>query len=437
MSCHFTLEVQKDKIKKMKTALKVGENTLWQIGSKATNAISGLIIIGLIQKNFGDTGVGVYSLIIAYVSFYFMPVDFGLNALVVKHLVDTKIKPQKIFSNVLAFRLILSATLILIAIIVASLLPYNATQNTGYSPEVKTGIILVSLTILAQGLLSTANAYFQAKQKYAYSFLANITSAATNVALFGIMLYLSFSLVMAITAFTISGIIGGAVALVLVKRELKTIAPAFDKQYLASLIKDTLPLTVSLMLNLIYFRIDTLILPFYRQIEEVGRYSVAYKIFDTILVIPNYFANALYPVLLQKYNTSVKDFVVTAKKSALSLSAVAIIGSIISYIAAPLMVQIITGVSNQETIQYTRILTSGLILFFLSSIAMWSLIVLGKQKYLAYIYGTTMVINISLNLIFIPIYGAQASAYITILTEALVFALSIPLVIVEIRKKSQ
>lgn len=419
----------------MKTALKVGENTVWQLGSKATNAVTGLVIINIIQRLYGDTGVGIYSIIIAYISFFFMPVDFGLNAIAVKHLLDKTKKPHFVFRNLLGTRLLLTAILTTIAIALSLLLPHNLESNTGYSPQVKLGIMLVAGTILAQALLSTSNAFFQATEKYRSSFIANIVSALVNIVLFITILNLGAPIHLAIISLTISGIIGGITAMLIVKRSLRSITPLFDKKYIKGIAFESLPLTISLILNLIYFRIDSLILPLYRQIEEVGRYNVAYKIFDTILVIPNYFANALYPVLLQKYSENLQTFVKTIKKSALSLTALSLTGSLLSYFLAPVMVYVVTGTYNEQTTLFIRILTAGLFAFFLSSISMWSLIVIGKQKYLAYIYGTTMTINILANVIFIPTYGALASAYITIMTELLVLLLSGPLLLKEIKNK--
>lgn len=421
----------------MKVAIKVGENTFWQVASKITNALTGLVIIGAIQRLYGDTGVGIYTVIIAYISFYFMPVDFGLNAIAVKHLLDKNYNNQHVFRNILGFRLVLSLILILIAILISQLLPYDPITNVGFSNLIKTGIILSALTILAQALLASANAYFQSIENYRYSFASNFLSAASNILIFLYLLNQGQPIHIAIIALTISGLLGGVTAVVLVGRKTGNIWPLLNRGYLKKIIIDTLPLTISLVLNLIYFRIDSLLLPFYRSIEEVGRYNIAYKIFDTILVIPNYFANALYPVLLNKYNQGQAVFIKTVQKSAAGLTVIAILGSLASYVLAPLGVQIITGTQNPETIFYTRILTSGLIFFFLSSIAMWSLIVIGKQKYLAYIYGSTMILNLFLNLLYIPQFGATASAIITLITELLVLLLSGSLLIKEIRKLKQ
>ncbi|MDQ3098346.1 MAG: flippase [bacterium] len=416
----------------MSTLSRVTSNTAWQIGSKIGNSVSGLIIIALITRHFGDQGVGIYTLVLGYLGFFFMPVDFGLNAIAVKHLLDQKRSAQKVFGNLLGLRLTIGALVMLLALIIIWVLPYDPASNTGYSNLVKIGVTVQILTILAQALLATTNAFFQARHNYKYSFYANLCSAVFNTGLVCLLILNGFPLIYTLAAFSISGIVGATTALLLVKKQLKQISVLTDKNYWKEMLTETLPLTISLILNLVYFRIDSLILPFYRQLEEVGHYNVAYKIFDTLLVLPNYFANSIYPVLLERYAQSIDAFTKIIKKSVLTLTILALAGTAATYILAPLAVQILLSHPNPETIQYLRILSSGLIFFFLSSIATWSLIIINKQKYLSYIYGGTMIINITLNILLIPLYGALASAYITIATEALVLILTGTLVFINL-----
>jgi O-antigen/teichoic acid export membrane protein len=408
---------------------KVGSNTFWQIGSRAVNSISGLIIIYLINTTYGQNGVGIYTIIIGYIGFFFMPVDFGLNAIAVKHIINNDYPIKHVIKNLLGIRLILATALILIALAIMSVLPFDPQTNTGYSADVKAGVVVISITILAQAIIATSNAYFQAKQQYLFSFVANTVAAVTNTLLLYLLILSNAPLITAIGSFSASGLIGCFTGLLIVKRYLKDITPEIQTKYLKTITKETLPLTLSIMLNLVYFRIDTLIVPFFRQVEEVGKYNVAYKVFDAILVIPNYFTNAVYPVLLEKYKTGQSSFTTTIKKSVIALGAVSIIATFAMYFLSPWIIRTILGTWDDQATLYLRILTSGLVSFFLSSIAMWSLIIINKQKYLTYIYGTTMLINIALNVIFIPIYGALASAVITIITEVLVLLLSGILVI--------
>ncbi len=419
----------------MSALKKVTSNTLWQIASKIGNSLSGLIIIALITRYFGEQGIGVYTLVLGYIAFFFMPVDFGLNAIAVKHLIGQTHEPKKVFGNLLGLRLTIGVLVSITALVIISVLPYNPTNHTGYSDQVKIGIIVQIVTILAQAVLATTNAYFQANHKYKFSFIANATSAVCNTALITILITTGFPLIYALAAFTVSGLIGASTALYLVRKNLNTIQVLHNKKYWNELLTQTAPLTISIILNLVYFRIDALILPFYRHLEEVGHYNVAYKIFDTVLVLPSYFANAIYPILLEKYTKSKGEFKATIVKAIAGLSAISALGTVCMFILAPLAVQILLNSRDEETIIFVRILTSGLILFFLSSIATWSLIIINKQKYLSAIYGLTMTINIMLNLLFIPQYGALASAYITIATEAIVLLSTATLLYINLKRE--
>jgi O-antigen/teichoic acid export membrane protein len=54
---------------------------------------------------------------------------------------------------------------------------------------------------------------------------------------------------------------------------------------------------------------------------------------------------------------------------------------------------------------------------------MWDLILKNKQKILVFIYGGGLLINVVLNLVFIPQFGILAAAVSTGLTEAAVLTL--------------
>lgn len=421
-------------MKSMQTARKVSANTFWQLATKTINVISGFIIITLISRTFGEKGIGIYTTVMAYIGFFFMPVDFGLNAAAVKHLVTNKYSANHIFQNLLGLRLLLSIALMALAASVMLILPYDADKNIGYSIEIKIATIFVLGSILAQGMIATGNGYFQATHKYKYSFIASIASAIINTALMYIVITSTGNLVLSLVSFSISGIIGGIGSILLVKREIGNVGPKITKAYFKEIITETLPLTISIIVNLIYFRIDAILLPIYRPVEEVGKYNVSYRIFDAILVIPNYFANALYPTLLEKFQESKAALIQILKKSALILSGAALIITAVTYFMAPYAIYALLGNYDDTAILYTRILSSGTIVFFISSIAMWALIVIGKQKKLSYIYGISMIINIILNVIFIPKFGAYSSAIITIATEALVFVLSGSILIKSLKK---
>jgi O-antigen/teichoic acid export membrane protein len=92
------------------------------------------------------------------------------------------------------------------------------------------------------------------------------------------------------------------------------------------------------------------------------------------------------------------------------------------WVSAP----VITLVRNDfaACIPVLRVLSLGLPFFFLSSLTMWILIARKKQMLLAFIYGFSMIVNMSLNVLYIPKFGYMAAAWITVASEALVLFMS-------------
>ena len=92
------------------------------------------------------------------------------------------------------------------------------------------------------------------------------------------------------------------------------------------------------------------------------------------------------------------------------------------WIAAPLL-----RFGRPEFVQSVvalRVLSISLPFFFLSSLSMWVLITMKKQGILVPIYAVSMIANIGLNLVLIPLWGYMAAAWVTVGSEAFVLLLT-------------
>ncbi|HOM77808.1 MAG TPA: polysaccharide biosynthesis C-terminal domain-containing protein, partial [bacterium] len=70
-----------------------------------------------------------------------------------------------------------------------------------------------------------------------------------------------------------------------------------------------------------------------------------------------------------------------------------------------------------------RILMGGVFIFFLTQPVSWFLVILRSQKFLPRVYLISAVLNLVLNLVFIPIYSFYAAAVITLVTELVIFTM--------------
>ncbi len=391
----------------------VGKNTIAQIIGKTIGAGITLLISILIARKFGATGYGDFTKIITYVAFFYLIADFGLNAVFLQ--LDHDHTDKNLWHTLIVLRLVLSICLMLVALLILALLPQGTTQ--GYTPLVKLGILLFSPTIFFQAILTSSNAIFQKHLRYDLSTIATISGSLVSLFLIFLVTQSGQSIIGSIGALGAGSMITGIVALFLAIKLQKSLHFSLHTHHMTTLLVAATPLAATLLFNLVYFRIDSILLTLTRSTQEVGIYGFAYKIFEFPLVIPTFFMNSLYPLLLER-----KNFLHLLKRSSIILFFSSLALLVIFWISAPLVS--LVKEEFQLSVGALRILILGLPFFFLSSLTMWGLIALKKQRVLVVIYGTAMMANIFLNVWLIPMYGYRAAAWITVVSEGLVLVLS-------------
>jgi O-antigen/teichoic acid export membrane protein len=152
--------------------------------------------------------------------------------------------------------------------------------------------------------------------------------------------------------------------------------------------------------------------------KDVGIYGLSYKFFDFLIALPLFLSNAIYPFLI-KAKQEEKGFLNLTRNYFFVFLAASFIIIIPFWFISPLFILIKNDFAN--CIIPFRILLLSLPFFFTTSFLQWVLITLGKQKYLMYVYLFSTILNIALNIIFIPQFSYLASATITLVSEGLVF----------------
>ncbi len=291
------------------------------------------------------------------------------------------------FRHLMSARLLVSTVLVFVAISFLSLLPQGNQQ--GYTSIVRLGIILYSLSIIAQGLITTLNAIFQEKLRYEFAMLAVLGGSVFRLII--TFLFGTGSVIGAILCFLLGAIATVAIALPFARRLEMTLFPLFSFKHFIKLFNASLPLGITLVFNLIYFRVDSIILTLTQSTQDVGVYNLAYSFFEFALVIPLFFLNALYPLLLKRKQESQESFYQLSKKAGLVLFGSSFVAALGVWLSAPLI-----SLINPEFspgIQVSRILSFSLPFFFLTSLTMWIFITMKKWFALVtiYTYGLSMV----------------------------------------------
>ncbi len=351
-----------------------------------------------------------------YAAMFYIAADFGFNAIALRLASGDETKLRSSYASLLGLRTIYGAGLVFIALAVLSFFPY--------SPILKLGTIVTILTILTQSLFTSANLVFQFRSRYDLSVVASSVGALINLALIYLLSQGSLSLLGIAASYVASGVAMAVVALLLVRTLIGRVGPSFDSAEWARLTWLTLPVGLTLLFNLVYFRADTFILSFYKPTTEVGIYGAAYKFFEVALVLPTFFMNALYPHLIKSYEENRDHFRQMVRYSILGLAGVGTFGAALGVMLSPWFFSLVYQGKFDESVLPFQILIASLPIFFLSSLYMWLMLILKRQKTMALVYAGGMLINIALNLYFIPQFSYLAAAITTGVSEALILLLT-------------
>lgn len=401
---------------------KVVYNTGAQVVGKAVTASITLLITLIIGRTLGASGYGDFTKIFVFVGYFYTLADFGLNTIYIKISKENETKNLRIL---LGLRIIIGIILAATAALIALKLPYNSKDLTGFSPLVREGIVIASLTIITHALFLSANAFYQKILRYDLSALSAITSYLFVLSTAAIVSLTTKSLIGYTLAYVIGGLVlvGGAFAII-AKRSKSIPWPIFSKSSSLSLLKPAWPVGLALIFNLVYFRIDVFILSNFRSSAEVGLYGLAYQFFEAALAIPIFFANAIYPLLANLYREDKQKFQAQVKNWLFILLGVSFLLSVSTFTIS-FFIPMLFGDSFKGSIPALQILSLGFPFFFISALLWHVTIIFDRQKYLTLIYAVGAVFNLGANLVFIPTKGYIAASIVTVVSEALIMILLI------------
>lgn len=410
----------------MKLSTKVAYNTIIQIISKAISTLLGLAAIAIITRYLGQNGFGEYTTVITFISFFAVIADFGLTLITVQMISRPDCDEKKVLGNLLALRLVTAVVLLGVAPLIAIAFPY--------SKDIKIGIFVVSFAFLFNALNQILVGLFQKNLRMDKVSIAEIISRLILVLAFIVTVKFDFGLMGILIATILSN--GASFFLhYIFSLSFQKIKLEFDFIFWWEIIKKSWPLALTIILNLIYLRTDTLLLSVIPRaseigiIGEVGLYGAAYKVIDVLITLPFMFAGIILPILTARWaENDLSGFKNIMQRSF----------DVMVIIAVPLIIgtqfvasQVMTAIAGQDFFQAGKILQLLIIAcgaIFFGVIFSHAVIAIDKQKKIIGAYIFTASTSLIGYLFFIPRYSYLGAAWITIYSEAAIAAASLYLV---------
>lgn len=397
----------------MSITRQVAHNTIVQFAGKVFGAIFALITISLMLRYLGQVGFGEYTTITGFLSVFSILADLGLYLVVTREISKKGADESKIISNAFTIKLFASVIILTLAPAVATFFPY--------SQQVKLGIIVGTLSFLFILLNQVLIGIFQ---KYFSMWKVTVGEIAGRVVwLLGVVLVIKFQLglIWLLLAISLANFANFLIVFVFAKTYVK-IKLRFDWDLWKHLLKIAAPLAFSVIFNLIYFKVDTVLLSIMKPAKDVGIYGAPFKVLESLITIAAIFAGLLLPLLSKYYIEDIKKFATIFKKGfdVLAIFVIPLIFGTLIF-AQPIMI-LFGGGEFSESGNVLRILIFAVGAIFFSHLFGNTAIACNQQGKLMWIYIGTALLSIILNLALIPkftYFGAAASVTISEICVAL------------------
>ncbi len=392
-------------------------NTLISLFGQLVTWSSTLALTIAYGRFLGDFKFGELYFAVTFVSLVGFPVESGFNQQLTRDVAEHPEQARAYLWNTLVIKALL--WVVSYGIIIAS------TRALGYSQEQFSIVVICGISLFSGSIVNTFAALHYAFERTLFPSVGMMLEKGLS-ALVGFILLKNGATVQTMALVLLGGSVIDALWVGFWFFKLVGIRIDFNRATMGQLIRNSIPFIVYGVLGVIYYRIDTVLLSLMTNTEVVGWYGAGYRLFDTLLFIPNLILNAvMYPVF-SKLAVKSPDVLKTAVTKCANLLLMCVIPiATLLIIAAPNIIGFLYHRSDfLNSIPVVQALAPGLVFLYINTLFTSIIGSTKKEKKIPIMAAIALVFNLSLNLFLIPHYAQVGAALVTSATELLLLCIS-------------
>ena len=408
-------DILKNKTKKIELSdgfKKYFVNTGWLFFERIIGMAVSFFVGVYVARYLGPANFGLLSYAASFVGLFIALATLGLDGIVVRELVKDEKKRDELLGTAFILKIIGSVLLLgMIAIAV------NFTTNDRFTNllifVIATGVIFQSFNVI--------NLYFQSIVLSKYSVFAKTASGILVALIKLVLIYCKKELIFfAIVAFIGNIILATGFIIMYAKQKLSLFNWRIKLNLVKNLLKDSWPLMLSGIAISIYMAIDQVMIKNMLDASAVGNYAVAVRLSEVWYFIPIAIASSVFPAIINAKKISEKLYYERLQKL-YDLMVWLALG-----IALPIMllsnniVNILFGIQYQQAAGVLQIYIWATVFVFLGVASSQYLLAENYTKISFFRTLIGAIINIILNINFIPKYGINGAAIATVLSQFVV-----------------
>jgi O-antigen/teichoic acid export membrane protein len=365
--------------------------------------VSALLIDIVLSRQLGPEGRGLYASILVVPLIVTSFVMLGIRRSAVYHLGKKIFDADRTVSGILSLLIITSILAVLISgIAFLILLPKGLTWIMA---------ILALMSIPVKLILVYSGGIYIGNEDFKRSNLQVWLPLVYD--LLGILLFvalLKWSVSGALLALFLANLLVSVMSLRYLSKTFK-IRISWDKEVISGLAKIGITYAVAVVIMQLNYRVDILLLQELSTMKEVGYYSLGVAISDKLWQLPSAIGLVVMSRSANVDDTGRLDRDV-AKLVRISFLIV-LLSAIVLWLVIPYLLPLFYGIKFAPSIGVVRLMLPGIIMFVIVRILSGRFAGSGQPKLLIGLFVPVLLVNIILNLFWIPAYGSLGAAMAT------------------------
>lgn len=410
---------------------KIASNTVSQILSKIITSVIAIFLIWILTRYLTTSEYWTYNKVYNYLSIFTFLFDMWLYTLTIREISKNKEKSWYIIWNIMALRIFVSISLIILSLWIAVFLP-NYNQKTTLL-----AIWIVSIYSVISLFNSSVLALMQSYMKIEFSLFSLTLWKILNLIFIiyvtsflfenPVWIQRDYAFLLIIFAWLFWLVINFLMNLFYAKKITK-IRFLFDFKYIKKIFLKSLPYWIALFLSVLYFKIDVIIMSLLLWQEadlSIALYSLPMKIIEVLMFFWGFFLNSLLPSLSLYFKENKTEKIkIILENSFKFLSSLWIFVVVFFSIFSK---EVINLIATEEYLSTTNIWYNSndafliviwvLAFYYIALIFNYIFISSKQEKKLLYINIIISIFNVVWNIILIPKYNFIWAWIITLLSQ--------------------
>jgi O-antigen/teichoic acid export membrane protein len=393
-------------------------NISWLAGANIFVKPLWFFFLILTVRFLGAEELGKYTFIISFIALVSVLYEGGIDLLFIREISARPDNFKKFFSNSLLSKFLLIIPIGFTAFILSKVLDF--------STETRQLLWLAIIYAATYSLLLHIRCIFRAFENLKFEALSIVVEKLSVIILCSFALLTNSKATYFMLFFNISYIFTLIFTFIVAYIKFGFPPLEFDLNYIwSNIIKPALPFALMNIFIVIYFRSGTLMLSALTKSDElIGYYNAGYRIIEGFMFIPFMIATSLFPFISRN-----KDNLVAIQKTIIQITKIML--SIALLIAIPFLMFkenltiLLLGNNYINASLAIGIVTLAIIPISLTAILGTVVASTGRQSKANIFIVIGTILNIILNYLLIPIYGAEGASITTVFTEIFIFLVTL------------